>query len=57
MDNAADNSKNGFALPHVIFAMWRGIQKAASWLAGLFILTEQERIKAGIYTGHAGQDE
>jgi hypothetical protein len=57
MDSTADKSKNNIAPPPVILTIWWGIQKAVGWLAGLFTLTEEERIKAGIYTGHAGQDE
>jgi hypothetical protein len=57
MDSTADKSKNNIAPSHVILTIWWGIQKAVGWLAGLFTLTEEERIMAGIYTGHAGQDE
>ena len=57
MDSAADKSKYVIALPHSIYAFWQGIQKVVFKLARLVILTEEERINAGIYTDHAKQDE
>ncbi len=57
MDNAADKSTQVIAMPHSISPLWRGIQKVFRKLARIVILTEEERIKAGIFTGHPGHDE
>jgi hypothetical protein len=52
MDSTAENSKQAVDRPGPILTILNIGQRAARWLVGLVILTEDERIKAGIYFGY-----
>lgn len=52
MDSTAENSKQAMDRPGPILTTVNIIQRAASWLVGLVSLSEEERIKAGVFFGH-----
>jgi hypothetical protein len=52
MDSTAENSKQAMDRPGPILTTVNIVQRAARWLVGLVILTEEERITAGVYFGH-----
>ncbi len=50
MDSTAENSKQAVDRPGgPTLTMLNMIHQAVRWLVGLVILTEEERIKAGVY--------
>jgi hypothetical protein len=52
MDSTAENSKQAMDRPGPILTIVNIVQRAARWLVGLVILSEEERIKAGVFFGH-----
>jgi len=49
MDSTAENSKQAMDRPGPILTTVNIVQRAARWLVSL---SEEERIKAGVYYGH-----
>lgn len=52
MDTAAEKTKPAFERSNLFLSMISVLRRAERWLAGLVTLTEEERIKAGVYFGH-----
>jgi len=56
MDIPVDKSKSGSKRPGPILAVMQAITGMVRWLVGFFTLTEENRLKAGIYVGGEGRD-
>jgi hypothetical protein len=54
MDSTAENSKQAMDRSGPTLPIVNIVQRAARWLVGLVILSEEERIKAGVFFGHEG---
>ena len=57
MDISADDYKSDGNQPRPFLAVLHTVRGFARWLAGLIILTDEDRTKAGIYFGGEGHDE
>jgi hypothetical protein len=56
MDNSIDQSKLKDNRGGILIAASQTIRSFFSWMAGFFILTDEERKEAGIYSGGEGRD-
>ncbi len=56
MDISADKHKSDGYQSNPFFTVLQSVQGLFSRLIGLFILTDEERLKAGIYLGGEGRD-
>jgi hypothetical protein len=56
MDALADRSKSDGKRPGLFIAVMRAFRGVIRWLTGLFTLTEENLLKAGIYLGGEGRD-
>jgi hypothetical protein len=56
MDISTDNYKSDGNQSNPFFAVLQTVQSLVRRLIGLFTLTEEERLKAGIYLGGEGRD-
>jgi hypothetical protein len=56
MDISADKYKSDGNQSNPFFVVMRTIQAFTRRLIGYFTLTEEERLKAGIYRGGGGRD-
>lgn len=56
MDIAADKSKSVINQTGPFLSLMRALQRAVKWLAGLVILTDEDRKNAGIYNGGEDRD-
>jgi hypothetical protein len=56
MEILTDKCKSDGNQSNPFFAVMRTVQGFVSRLIGIFTLTEEERLKAGIYLGGGGRD-
>ena len=56
MDISADKYKSDGNQSNPIFAVMRTIQGLIRGLIGFFTLTDEERLKAGVFRGGGGRD-
>lgn len=56
MDISADRSRSDSYRPGPFSAIWQTLRGLLSRLIGFFLLTKEERSKAGIYLGGEGRD-
>ena len=56
MEIQVDKYKSDANRVNTFPAMWQIIRNIARWLAGLVIITAEDRIKAGISFGGEGRD-
>jgi hypothetical protein len=57
MDILSGKFKSAGSRPGPVSAIIRTFRGVAAWLARLFTVTEEDRLKAGIYNGGKGLDE
>ena len=56
MDNLSDKYISNVNRPGPFSAVLHSVLGIARWLIGFFALTEEDRLKAGIYVGGEGRD-
>ena len=56
MDILADQSKSDRNQPGLFLTLVHALRGVVRWLTGLFTLTEENRLNAGIYMGGEGRD-
>jgi len=57
MDISADKYESDGIRPGPFLAGLQTVRGIIGWLTGFFTLTEEDRLKAGIYLGGEGRDE